>query len=81
MGDRLNIDGQRLMSIQGSYGEAGTQYFTETNTFQRVTSFRDNGVTSKFIVETKSGLIKEYGFTEDSRIQAGEGWNNRKVMF
>ncbi|MDH5400395.1 MAG: FG-GAP-like repeat-containing protein, partial [Cyclobacteriaceae bacterium] len=69
--DRFNMDGERLVSIGGGvYGANGTEYRTESNNFSRVISFMENGVTSRFLVKTKSGLTYEYGFTKDSRIEA-----------
>jgi hypothetical protein len=72
--DRFCLDGQRLMAVSGAYGADGTQYRTERETFTKVIS--EGAVASlgngplKFKAWTKSGQVIEYGYTEDSRIQA-----------
>ncbi len=69
--DRFALDGNRLISVNGGYGENNTEYRTENETFSKIISYRTsyNGPES-FIVYTKSGLIMNYGTTEDSRIEA-----------
>ncbi|MCT4645327.1 MAG: FG-GAP-like repeat-containing protein [Carboxylicivirga sp.] len=69
--DRFALDGNRLIAIKGAYGANGTEYRTESNNFSKVISYGNAGNgPQKFIVYTKSGLIKEYGYTDDSRIEA-----------
>lgn len=71
--DPFTLDGNRLILVSGTgvYGADGSEYRTENNTFVKVKVIGNaNGGPIKFMVWTKSGLIKEYGYTEDSRIQA-----------
>ncbi|MCB0736885.1 MAG: VCBS repeat-containing protein, partial [Bacteroidetes bacterium] len=77
--DRFSLDGQRLVVVNGGvYGANGTEYFTEQNTFQKITSFSSNGITKGFEVKTKGGTIMEYGNTDNSRIEASR---RNTVMF
>ncbi|MCC7490481.1 MAG: VCBS repeat-containing protein, partial [Gammaproteobacteria bacterium] len=73
--DRFCLDGQRLRQASGStYGADGTTYRTEIERFARITSRGTQGSgPAWFQVETRDGLIYEYGNTEDSRIEAGGG--------
>jgi Salmonella virulence plasmid 65kDa B protein len=74
-GDRFCLDGQRLVLVnpadpnsatlpnQATYGAASTEYRTERDSFSRITAigqFQPN-VPLGFRVETKSGLILEFG--------------------
>ena len=60
--DRFMLDGQRLIKISGTYGLSGSQYRTEIDNFSRVTLYGNvNDSSSYFKVETKAGLIMEYG--------------------
>jgi len=59
------------MAVGGVYGADGTEYRTEQDTFRRIISYGQAGTgPNTFTVWTKSGLIFEYGGTEDSRIEA-----------
>ena len=65
---RFCLDGQRLKVLSGAtYGASGTEYRTEIESFQRV---KASGSPLNFTVEDKTGLIREYGKTADSRIEA-----------
>lgn len=83
--DRFCLDGQRLIAINGVYGENGTEYRTEIDNFSRIVSYGATGTGPlSFTVWTKSGLIVQYGATADSRIEAqGKGtvavWAQNKV--
>ncbi len=70
--DRFCLDGERLMVILGkTYGKDNSEYRTEQNVFNRVKSFGNVGGGPKYFkMWTKSGLIYEFGNTEDSRIEA-----------
>ncbi len=69
--DRFMLDGHRLILVDGTYGADGSEYRTETNDFSRIIAYGGNGSgPEKFKVWTKSGLVKEYGYTTDSRIEA-----------
>lgn len=64
--DRFCLDGQRLVLVSpGGYGAPGTEYRTEIESFARIT-YDGSG----FTVQSKSGIISEYGKTADSRIEA-----------
>lgn len=83
--DKLCIDGQRLVVVNGNYGKHGTEYRVENEVFSRIRQTGDiSSNTSSFTVETKSGLIYEYGKTSQSQIRA-EGipavysWSVNKV--
>ncbi len=83
--DKFSLDGERLIVVNGGgYGVNGTQYYTEQNTFANITSNAEGGVTTSFEVKTKSGLIKEYGGTDNSSInvqgrQARMFWALNKI--
>lgn len=66
--DRFALDALRLVNVEGAYGAPGTLYFTEVQTWQHVRA----GATpdAGFVVVTKSGDVREYGMTPDSRILA-----------
>jgi hypothetical protein len=66
-GDRFCLDGQRLVSstttIDSSYGSANTVYWTERESFSRIKAIGAYAavVPAGFKVETKSGLVMEFG--------------------
>lgn len=67
--DRFSIDGDRLISISGSYGQNGSVYHTEIDSYSKITSLGQNGQgPDSFIVETKDGLKIYYGGTADSKL-------------
>ena len=69
--DRLCLDGQRLRLTSGAYGQQGSQYQTEVETFSRVTAFGTAGSgPAWFQVERRDGLVYQYGATNDSRIES-----------
>ncbi len=70
--DRFCMDGQRLMVTGGgTYGAADVVYRTELDSLSKVTTVGTVGSgPASFMVKTKSGLILEYGYTADSRIEA-----------
>ena len=69
--DTYSLDGERLVAINGNYGEDGTEYRTEQNAFIRVISYGSrNGSPERFKVWTKSGLIMEFGYANPSQIEA-----------
>ncbi len=67
-GDRLCLDGQRLVLTSGTYGAANATYGTEMESFVRVTQLGGDLVSSAtyFKVERKSGEIAYYGNTNAS---------------
>ncbi|MET0100803.1 MAG: SpvB/TcaC N-terminal domain-containing protein, partial [Sedimenticola sp.] len=69
--DRFCLDGQRLVAVNGEYGQDGTEYRTEIDSFARVYSYGRKGHgPSWFKVQAKSGQTVEYGNSNDSRIEA-----------
>ncbi|QRK06240.1 VCBS repeat-containing protein [Archangium violaceum] len=66
--DRFALDGQRLINVQGDYGSAGTVYNTEMQSWNYVLA----GATPEegFTVYGKSGELRAYGTTANSRILA-----------
>ena len=77
------LDGNRLIAVSGTNGQNGTQYRTEVETFNRITSFGNTNGPEWFQVETKEGLILEYGKTNDAKLIASNGavlfWNLNKM--
>jgi RHS repeat-associated protein len=80
--DRFCLDGQPLRHQGGGYGASGTQYFTEIQSFQVVTS---HGVTSGaptwFTVTDRAGLTRFYGQTSDSRITSVGGTSGLPIVW
>ncbi len=71
--DRFCLDGQRLLLVNGghSYGDDGSEYRTEIESFTKIVAYGSQGDgagPTYFVVYTKSGLILELGNTPDSRI-------------
>jgi hypothetical protein len=59
--DAFCLDGQRLISIFGSYGSNQTEYRTENDMFARIVSFTDHAQrVTGFEVRTKDGRIRTY---------------------
>lgn len=69
--DRFCLDGQKLVAVgSGVYGADGTEYRTESESFTKVISYGSaGGGPAWFKVWTKSGLIKEFGNSADSRLE------------
>ncbi len=73
--DRFCLDGQRLFSINGDYGADGTEYRTEIEEYSKIISYGVEGSDTTaqpvwFEVQDRSGIIYEYGRTDDSSIEA-----------
>ncbi|NOZ33948.1 MAG: hypothetical protein GXO80_01440 [Chlorobi bacterium] len=68
--DRFALDGQRLI-VTKSVGDI-IEYHTEIESFSKITTMIKPLATNppEFEVNTKNGMTLEYGYTEDSRIQA-----------
>lgn len=76
--DRFAIDGIRMIATNGTYGAANTTYSKEMEDFSRIISYGTSGTgPAYFKLETKEGVIFEYGNTTDSRIMAK---NNTDVL-
>lgn len=61
--DKLTLDGERLILVNGSYFSSGSTYRTENDKFMRVTF---NG--SSFIADLKDGGKLFYGSSSDSKL-------------
>lgn len=78
LNDRFCLDGQRLIQTgTGAYGSDGMTYRTQRDSFSRITSrgnylgadgTTQNGVPSSFLVETKGGLLLEFGISANSQV-------------
>ncbi len=67
--DRYCLDGNQLRLTSGTYGANGSTYRTEVDLIARITAYGSAGNgPAWFQVESKDGLIYEYGNTADSRI-------------
>ena len=66
--DRFEMDGNRLVVINGSYGANGSIYHTEMESFSKITSFGNQMGPESFMVETKDGRKLYYGLTQDSKV-------------
>ncbi len=77
--DRFLLDGQRLelVSTNGvAYGDAGSEYRTEIDSFSRVVAYGQAGNgPAWFKVWTKAGRVYEYGHTADSSFEPGTHTN------
>ena len=77
--DRFCLDGQRLRLTAGVYGQPGSQYQTERETFARVTAIGMAGTgPASFRVERSDGLIYEYGTTLDARVESANSGTPRE---
>ncbi len=70
--DRFCLGGQRLVLVgDGVYGEPGTEYRTELESFQRVIAHGKAGNgPAWFTVHTADEKTLEFGVTEDARVEA-----------
>jgi len=72
LSDRFCLSGNRLRLFSGSYGAAGSVYFTEISDYSRITAYGTAGNGPQyFVVEAKNGLKYEYGATTNSRVVLG----------
>ncbi len=78
--DNLALDGNKLINIGRKNGVI--EYRTENNNFTKVIAYYTTShagdydyLVSKFVVYTKDGLIKEYGFTDDSKVEVSGSLN------
>ncbi len=83
--DRFSLEGQRLISKNGTYGADGSTYGTESENFSTVT-LNGSGASVWFRVVTKDGVVMEYGNTSDSkRVADGETavlfWRMNKIKY
>lgn len=74
--DRFCLDGQRLILVTGTYGNADSEYRTERDTFSKIIAKGGSagaGDPTWFEVKTKAGQTIQYGNTTDSRIEVQSG--------
>lgn len=74
LSDRFCLNGQQLKLTSGTYGQPGSTYATELESFALITASSASLVgqgPAAFTVTTKNGLIYQYGTTADSQILAG----------
>ncbi len=78
--DRFCFNGERLVVTNGGgYGENGTVYGTELNTFVKVTSYgRSGNGPTYFVVQNKNGLTQTFGNTPSSAVPVA-GTNTLRV--
>ncbi len=75
--DKFCMNGQRIVSINGTYGADGTEYRTAFEEFSKIVSSGNiGGSPASFTVYKKSGEIFTYGTSTDSRII---GQNQTKI--
>ncbi|WP_299768163.1 RHS repeat-associated core domain-containing protein [uncultured Pseudoteredinibacter sp.] len=80
--DRFCLDGQRLVVVSGSYGEANSEYKTEIDSFTTVTAVGGtSGDPEYFTVERKDGSISFYGKDNDTRKSKQLGVNNKTLSW
>ncbi|MBX7144917.1 MAG: hypothetical protein K1X79_10735 [Oligoflexia bacterium] len=82
--DRFCLDGQKLILVSGTYGADLSEYRTASETFSRVILHAaGSSAPDYFTVESKSGLIYEYGRVENSKLRGHYtdilSWNVNKV--
>ena len=78
--DGFAIDGQRLIQIDGYYDHI--EYRTEVDGMSKIVSYYEANIVNgpaKFKVWTADGLIMEYGFTEESRMEKESNTNPGKL--
>ena len=69
--DRLCLDGQRLIPLNGSTYWSATEYRTEIESFTKIISYgTQGGGPAYFRAWNKTGQIIEFGVTADARIEA-----------
>lgn len=72
--DRFFFQGERLICVAGNYGEAGSVYRTEMDSYARITAHGQtspNGGPQSWTVETKAGLKITFGNRADSIVKNG----------
>jgi RHS repeat-associated protein len=84
--DRFYLDGELLVCVAGTYGEAGSEYRTEIDSYARITAIGSTGQPFagpiSWRIETKAGLIVDLGVTSNSRNVVAQGtlsWGVTKV--
>ncbi|PBQ31633.1 hypothetical protein CNR22_07580 [Sphingobacteriaceae bacterium] len=79
--DVYALDGNRLFALSGSYGQANTTYYTESENFATITSFGTSGNgPERFEVQDKNGNILKYGNANNSSLK-GVGDNTTLTWY
>lgn len=71
MDDRFSLDGQRLVLMNGTYGDVSSSYDTEAASFSKIKLILQGGSNASdlaFEVITKEGMTLQYGVTNDAKI-------------
>jgi len=77
--DKFVIDGERLFIKTGIYGADLSTYGKEAEDFSTTTSYGNlGGSPLSFKMETKDGIVLEFGNTSDSRFLSAD---NNKVLY
>ncbi|MCG8417104.1 MAG: hypothetical protein MJE77_04065, partial [Proteobacteria bacterium] len=72
--DQLCLDGAPLVAVSGVYGQSGTEYRTEAESFSRIVATGSSALgPDGFEVRTRDGRILRYGFRDDAREAADNG--------
>ncbi|WNO10282.1 RHS repeat-associated core domain-containing protein [Teredinibacter sp. KSP-S5-2] len=68
--DRLCLNGSRLMVVSGTYGAAGAEYRTESDSFVRITQHSGgiNSTVAWFTAEYKDGSVQYFGKNTNSKL-------------
>lgn len=86
--DRFAMDGNRLVVINGEYGGANSEYYTENFNASKIKAHGSaiGGGPLYFTVQTKDGKTIEYGNTDNSRVETISSmascvisWNINKI--
>jgi RHS repeat-associated protein len=77
--DVFALDGFRLFALNGTYGQNGTTYYTESENFSTITSYVGSATNGpeKFEIKDRNGNTLQYGYTIDSRFT---GVNDNTVL-
>jgi YD repeat-containing protein len=76
--DRFSLDGQHLIGLTGTYGTNGAIYGTEVEDYAVITSHDIFGTGPLyFTVESKHGIVLEYGRTLDARVLSND---NQQIL-
>lgn len=70
--DRFELDGQRLLLVDGNYGDNESVYKAEVDNLDKIVLYANSNNPRNFKVWRKDGTIWEYGVTEDSRLGSSE---------
>ncbi|MCG8417591.1 MAG: VCBS repeat-containing protein, partial [Proteobacteria bacterium] len=79
--DQLCLDGAPLVAVSGVYGQSGTEYRTEAESFSRIVATGSSALgPDGFEVRTHDGRILRYGFRDDAREAADNGMRRQWML-